>query len=335
MESCLKSEIRKILENERENLTEQVYFHLKALFDGFAEVAFEKNLSVIEIKRILELYLSLIKKELTTPSTFGIYHQQETSPIDFYSFAIDFFKPFIDKKDCNILGKKHIKEIIEILDKGENVILLANHQTEADPTLLGVLLDDEYPGLIRKLIAIAGARVTSDPVVTPMTRGQNIICVYSKRYFDHHPEKMKEMQQHNSSAMLQLRHLLSDGGQLVYIAPSGGRDRKNEEGILFPAQFNPDSIELMRIVGEKADKKTHFFPLAMYTYQVLPPPEKIKKEIGEERKLCHAPIHIAFGEEVHMNPPSPEEKKDKELFRVKQASAVYNQVVTLYSAITT
>ncbi len=335
MENCLKSEIRRILEYEKENVTEQVYFHLVALFDGFADVTFEKNLPVDGIKKLLHKYLSLIKQELANPYPFGIYHQQETSPIDFYSFSIDFFSPFIDKNECNILGKDHIGEILEILEKGENVILLANHQTEADPTLLGVLLDDEYPGLIRKMTAIAGARVTSDPVVTPMTRGQNIICVYSKRYFDHHPEKMKEMQQHNSSAMIQLRHLLSEGGKLIYIAPSGGRDRKNDEGILFPAHFNPDSIELMRIVGEKAERKTHFFPLAMHTYRVLPPPEKVKKEIGEERKLCHSPIHIAFGKEIHMNPPSPEEKKDKELFRVKQASAIYSEVVALYNTITT
>jgi glycerol-3-phosphate O-acyltransferase len=335
MENCLKSEIRNILENERGNLTEQVYFHLVALFEGFADVAFEKKLSVDEIKKMLDLYLSLIKQELTDPSIFGIYHKQETSPIDFYSFAIEFFRPFVNKNECNILGKDHIEEIMGILEKGENVILLANHQTEADPTLLGILLDDEYPGLIRNMTAIAGARVTSDPVVTPMTRGQNIICVYSKRYFDHHPEQMKQMQQHNSSAMIQLRHLLSEGGKLIYIAPSGGRDRKNEEGILSPAQFNPDSIELMRIVGEKAEKPTHFFPLAMYTYPVLPPPEKIKKEIGEERKLCHSSIHIAFGKKIHMNHPSQEEKKDKELFRVKQASSIYKEVVALYNSITT
>ena len=36
------------------------------------------------------------------------------------------------------------------------------------------------------------------------------------------------------------------GGQLLWIAPSGGRDRPNADGVWMPSPFDPSSVELMR-----------------------------------------------------------------------------------------
>ncbi len=335
MEFYLKSKVLEILENEKDHLSTEVYTYISAFFHSYDKIHSDLKLDSNEVYSVLKDYLKMIKQELFSPTPFNIFHEQEKSPIDYYLFAKRLLSPFIDKKSSKIFGKKNIDAIIDILSRGENVMLLSNHQAEGDPTLLAALLDDHYPNLIEQMIAVAGARVTTDPITIPLTRGQNILCVYSKKYFEIHADRKQEMLQHNSSSMLTLRHLLNDGGKLVFVAPSGGRDRKNADGHLYPSLFDPESIELMRLVGEKSKKKTHYFPLALYTYDILPPPEKIKKAIGEQRKMCHSPIHVNFGKEYTMSAPSSEEKKEKHLFRKNQAGSIHKVVTTLYEEITT
>jgi glycerol-3-phosphate O-acyltransferase len=334
MELYLKSKILSLLEEEKNNFQKDVFDHLATFFYAYDKVQKDKKLEEEPLTRNLKRYLSLIKDEIENPTQFGTFHKREETPVDLYDFAIDVLRPFIDKEESNIHGKENIQTIISLLKKGENVLLLANHQAEADPGILGVLLDDLFPGLIKDMIAVAGARVTTDPLAVPFTRGQNVICVYSKKYFELHSDKKKEMQQHNSSSMLALRHLLNKGGKLIYVAPSGGRDRKDAAGNLSPAPFDPESIELMRVVGHKAKSKTHYFPLALYTYPILPPPETIKKAIGEKRNMCHSPVHLYFGEEIIMIPPTAEEKKEKITFRQKQARDIHSTVKKLYKIIT-
>lgn len=335
MERYLKSRVLSLLEKEKQHFPENIYKHLLSFFYAYGRAVTDKNLNEEQIEKRLSLYLDLVKNELTAPTKFGLFHKRDTSPLDFYEFATSTLAVFVDKEDSVIAGKENIATILSYLAKGENVFLLANHQAEADPALLGVLLEDLYPGLIKDMIAIAGARVTTDPVTIPFTKGQNALCVYSKKYFDMHQEKKKEMQQHNSAAMLTLRHQLNEGGKLVYVAPSGGRDRKDEMGNLAPALFDPDSIELMRVVGAKAKSLTHYFPLALYTYPLAPPPEKIKKEIGEQREMSHTPVHINFGKEYKMSAPNQEEKKEKVTFRQNQARSIHKKVTRLYEEITT
>ncbi|MCH9620936.1 MAG: hypothetical protein S4CHLAM20_03450 [Chlamydiia bacterium] len=334
MGNYLKSKIYEILENEKENLTKPVYSHLVAFFEANEVVYKEKDLDLEKGLYALKQYLKFVKEAIKSPTQFGNYHERETTPVDFFSLAHDLFSPFVDNDQSIIEGKENIEQITSLLKKGENVILLANHQTEGDPTFLEILLEPLFPGLIKNMISVAGARVTTDPIVIPFSRGLNAICVYSKKYFQMHEDRKQEMQRHNSASMLALRHLLDEGGKLVYVAPSGGRDRRNDNGDLLPASFNPDSIELMRIVGQKAKQETHYFPLAIYSYPILPPPEKIKKEIGEERKMCHSPVHVYFGKEYKMRAPNADEKADKQMFRKSQADAVHSVVVDLYKKVT-
>jgi glycerol-3-phosphate O-acyltransferase len=330
MDNYLKSKLLNILENQREKLGEDVYCHILDFFKGYEKICKSQNLEEEKLESLLTLYLELIKKELKEPTQFEIYQPRKTFPVDFYSLAVNLLTPLIDKERSTILGTENIDKIACILNSSENVILFANHQVEADPTILAVLLEKKYPDLIKNMISVAGARVTSDPVTIPFTLGQNVICVYSKKYFDAHLDKKKDMQQHNSSAMVTLKHILDGGGKCIYIAPSGGRDRKDQNGNLYPAYFDPKSIELMRIVGSKSKAKTHFFPLALHTYDVMPPPEKIKKEIGEQRKMCHSPVHIYFGEEISMLSPSIKDKADKDTFMDTQSQNIYQIVTKLY-----
>ena len=63
------------------------------------------------------------------------------------------------------------------------------------------------------------------------------------------------------------------GGQLVWIAPSGGRDRPDAEGNWLPAHFDGSAVELMRTLLTKAAPDGHLYPFAMSSFAIMPPPQ--------------------------------------------------------------
>ena len=92
-----------------------------------------------------------------------------------------------------------------------------------------------------------------------------------------------------------MSRLLREGGKIVYVAPSGGRDRKNSLGKVEIAPFDPASIEMFYLMANKAKTPTHFVPLALATYDLLSPPENVQKELG-----VLAFITIRFDEHLHL-----------------------------------
>ena len=45
-----------------------------------------------------------------------------------------------------------------------------------------------------------------------------------------------------------MTELFERGGNLLWVAPSGGRDRPGADGVFTPAPFDPPVVELMRKV---------------------------------------------------------------------------------------
>ena len=83
--------------------------------------------------------------------------------------------------------------------------------------------------------------------------------------------------------------LVHQGGQLIWIAPSGGRDRP-KSGRWTPDPFDPSAVELMRQLGAKAKPACHFYPVAMHTGEMMPPPTATESTLGEERVTKHVPV---------------------------------------------
>jgi len=61
-----------------------------------------------------------------------------------------------------------------------------------------------------------------------------------------------------------MSELLSEGGKTIYVAPSGGRDRRNNQGIVEVAPFDPQSIEMLLLDGSKSRKNQLFSILWPY-----------------------------------------------------------------------
>ena len=85
--------------------------------------------------------------------------------------------------------KERWDDIAAQIAAGHNVVLLANHQTEADPAVFAHMLQDIHPKLATDVIYVAGDRVVTDPLCKPFSMGRNLYCVYSKRHMDDDPDK--------------------------------------------------------------------------------------------------------------------------------------------------
>lgn len=315
---------------ELKALSEQIpqkYFHLLAsFFDCYknAVLSFEDTLPT------LFLFLQFVREAIHNPYSFEPYHKKVRHPFDYYQFGIDFVRPLVDLPHSKILGFEQIDHIARLLKKKENVVLLSNHQTEGDPQAIAVLLEKTHPEIGQSIIYVAGERVVTDPLAIPFSMGCDLLCIYSKRYIDFPAEEKAEKQLHNKKTMQLMSRLLEEGGKIIYVAPSGGRDRKNKQGVVEIAPFDPDSIEMFHLMAKKAKTPTHFIPFTLATYDLLPPPETIQIELGEVRKAKRTPIHLAFAPPFDMEHFPGCGETDKLLRREARAKAIWNIVNNTY-----
>jgi glycerol-3-phosphate O-acyltransferase len=306
----------------------------RAIFESFYSNYLQEILaagySKEECDTRFNTFVDLVFQQFKEPHPFESYHVRIRKPFDYYTFGLDFLRPLVDPQQSEALGMEYVKEIDLHIANGNNVILLANHQIEADPQAISLLLEKNHPKLAEEMIFVAGERVLTDPLAVPFSLGRNLLCIYSKRYIDQPPEQKMQKQIHNKNTMIRMAELLSEGGKCIYVAPSGGRDRPNEQGIVEVAPFDPQSIEMFYLMAQKAVRPTFFYTLALKTYSLLPPPETIQIELGESRKTKRGGIKMCFGPKVDMERYEGFELSDKHERRAMRAKQIWKQVVHDY-----
>jgi glycerol-3-phosphate O-acyltransferase len=280
-----------------------------------------------------ELFLTLfqlVEQQCRFPFFFHPYHQKIQAPFNYHRFALDFVSQLIDFSRSRLFGSEVVQAIDRQIERGDNVILLANHQVEPDPQVINLLLEKTHPRLASSIISVAGERVVTDPTAIPFSMGCDLLCIYSKRYIEFPPEWRAKKQLHNKQVMESMSRLLSEGGRCIYVAPSGGRDRKNSEGKIEVAPFDPDAIEMFALMARRSKKNTHFYPLALATYEIMPPPETIQIELGESRHVSHSPVSVTFCPEFPIEHFPGSELSDKLERRAKRAALLHQIVQTAH-----
>uniref|UniRef100_A0A7S1S6C0 Phospholipid/glycerol acyltransferase domain-containing protein n=1 Tax=Alexandrium catenella TaxID=2925 RepID=A0A7S1S6C0_ALECA len=257
---------------------------------------------------LLNTSLSVMVGSILTqePFPFEPYHEAVRGPeLDYYAWGNNFFRSMVKYRSSRVEGLEHVLEIKRLLAAGENVILLANHQTEADPQVLSILLELEgHEELAERCIFVAGHKVTTDPLAVPFSIGRNLLTIFSKKYLDSFPPEEKEVKSaHNQKTVGEMQRLFKEGGKLVWVAPSGGRDRRTAaDGEFEPAAFDASSVGLFLVLAQKVERakgpKTHLFPLAMWTHNLVPPPSGEQAKVGESRSAARAPVGLGFGPEL-------------------------------------
>ena len=283
-----------------------------------------------EMEPLLLHFAELTASQAVTPFEFAPYHRAIRTPTDYYKLGLDLVRPLINFEKSALLGLDHLNGIETALSRKENVILFANHQIEADPQVISLLVERVSPRLAEEIIYVAGERVLTDPMAIPFSMGRHLLCIYSKKYIDHPPENKLKKQLHNKKTMLKMSSLLEEGGHIIYVAPSGGRDRPGPSGVVEVAAFDPQSIEMFYLMAKKAKTKTHFHPLALSTFDLMPPPGARQTILGERRELNYAPARLFFGPAIDMESFIAE---DKHTLRLVRCNAIFDLVVTQYKAL--
>ncbi len=312
-------------------IPEKVSQILEHFYLNYAHALISFSSSVSLVEPIFSTLLELIKKQIREPHSFQHYHQKIRCPFDYYSFGLDFLRPLVDFSLSSIGGLQYLEEIDLHVKNGNNIILLSNHQIEADPQVISLLLEASHPQLAEEMIFVAGERVITDPLAIPFSLGRNLLCIYSKRYIDQPPELKLQKRLHNKGTMERMSELLSRGGKCIYVAPSGGRDRPNKEGVVEVAPFDSQSVEMFNLMAKKSTRPTFFYTLALKTYTLLPPPETIQIELGEVRRTNRDGIHLCFGPHVDMDHFEGCDHPDKRERRMKCTSHIWNQVARDYA----
>jgi len=307
-------------------LPKEIVGTLENFYPSYVSAAALNNYTSKELDPFMEHLVRFAAEQIEQPYPFEPYHQAIREPFDYYNYGNAFIKPIIDLNKSTVHRPEIIDRISRQLEQGDNVILLANHQTEPDPQVMSILLEKRHPKLAVEMIHVAGHRVISDPLAVPFSKGRNLLCIYSKKYIENPPDQKPEKIQHNQRTMRIMSQLLDEGGKCINVAPSGGRDRPNSKGELDVAHFDPNSIEMFWLMAQKAGKITHFYPLALSTYNVLPPPNTIQVELGEHRQAQCTPVSMAFGEEIDMENLGQEEPIDKRHRRKQRADYIWNLV---------
>jgi glycerol-3-phosphate O-acyltransferase len=301
-----------------------------ALHDHFQRALSHSGIKKENSEKLFSTLISLVLENCRHPHSFSIFHESVREPFDYYKFGLDFIRLFVDDNKSILNGIESIQQIEQQLNKNENVILFANHQIEADPQIISLLLEKVAPELAVNMIFVAGHRVITDPMAIPMSLGRNLLCIYSKKHMSHPPEEKANKISHNQKTLKKLQELLNKGGQCIYVAPSGGRDRPDESGNVHVSAFDPQSIELFWLMGKHSSRPTHFYPLALHTYPLMPPPNIVEKEIGERRILNISPVHAYFGKEIDMEGMEDRSIVDKKAKREKRAADLTEVVQKMY-----
>lgn len=311
-------------------LPEKLYRVFLQLYKSYASSIVAEGMSLDVCDSVFKKFLEFLIRENVHPTLFEPLHIKITSPIDYQEFGLSFVRPLVIQELSTVKYIENIKRMVQQVEKGENVILFANHQTEVDPQLLILALEDYFPQFGRNIFFVAGDRVVSDPLAIPISKGCNLLCIFSKRHIDNPPEKKHEKQLHNQKTMKRMSELLQKGGHCIYVAPSGGRDRANAQGEVHLSPFDPQSIEMFRLMAKQAKTPTHFYPLALSTYAILPPPQTIEVELGEMRIAQREGTHFVFGEEIDMENFPGADIPDKHAKREARAAYIQSLVEKEY-----
>lgn len=252
-----------------------------------------------------------VLNQFKDPYTFPSQHSRLLEPYNYYNFGQRYVASLTDFKN-SILGRPdRWNAIKEMLAKGENVVLLANHQTEADPGVFAHMLEAAHPELATDVIYVAGDRVVTDPLCKPFSMGRNLFCVHSKKHINDVPELFAEKSETNRKTVVAMARRLNQGGALIWIAPSGGRDRPKADGAWSPDPFDSSAVDLMYSLAQRAKSPSHIFPMAMVSYKMMPPPPALEKSVGERRLTFFSAVGISLCEELDLTIAEGEDKSAK------------------------
>uniref|UniRef100_R7W5C7 Glycerol-3-phosphate acyltransferase, chloroplastic n=1 Tax=Aegilops tauschii TaxID=37682 RepID=R7W5C7_AEGTA len=266
----------------------------------------DPNAYQIMLSNMMDLFDRVLLDE-ENPFTFQPYHKAIREPFDYYTFGQNYIRPLVDFRNSYVGNISVFSDMENQLRQGHNVVLMSNHQTEADPAVIALSLERSNPWISENIVYVAGDRVLTDPLCKPFSMG-------------------------------------SGGSHIIWIAPSGGRDRPDPlTGEWHPAPFDASAVDNMRRLLEHSGVPGHIYPLSLLCYEIMPPPQQIEKEIGEQRVISFHGVGLSVAEEIKYGDVTAQSRNADEgivaepLNNVQArgifSEALYNSVVDQYNVL--
>jgi glycerol-3-phosphate O-acyltransferase len=174
-----KASVLAVLEKASPELLEPLYHfcteYMTASQNSYLKYKDEGANAKAALQRILEGIQFGYKYGMLPDSkyTFGVTHdalrgdpeKENGNTLDYYAWGCNFFRYFMDKEESIVLGQDNLAKAMEQAKKGENVVFFANHQSEADPQVMSIMLEMAgYKKEAEEVIYVAGHKVTTDPL---------------------------------------------------------------------------------------------------------------------------------------------------------------------------
>lgn len=102
-------------------------------FPCFVRSSMEAGQDAQTFQHNIQTFITSVQSSIKQPYQFSPYHPAVRAPVDYYTWGNDFIRPLIIQQQSRLVGEEHAREILGCIDRGENVCILSNHQTEADP----------------------------------------------------------------------------------------------------------------------------------------------------------------------------------------------------------
>ncbi|XP_048429476.1 glycerol-3-phosphate acyltransferase, chloroplastic-like isoform X3 [Pyrus x bretschneideri] len=339
-EQELLSVIRK--ETEAGRLPSTIASRMEELYQNYKNASYAIIIQILQSgnpkadKIVLSNMTAVLDRvflDIEDPFVFSPYHKAMRVPFDYYMFGQYYIRPLVDFRNSYVGNLSIFYEIEEKLHQGHNIFLISNHQTEADPAVIALLLESTNRHLAEKMTYIAGDRVVTDPLCKPFSMGRNLICVYSKKHMNDDPELADMKRKANTRSLKEMALLLRGGSQIVWIAPSGGRDRPDPAtGEWYPAPFDAASLDNLRRLGEHSAAPGHIYPLALLCHNIMPPPPQVEKEIGEKRMISFHGTGLSVAPKITFSDITASCQNSEEAREV-YAQALYDIVTEQYNVL--
>ncbi|KAL7166787.1 hypothetical protein ACSBR2_037464 [Camellia fascicularis] len=332
-EEDLLSGIKK--EVEAGSIPSNVAQAMEELYQNYRNAVFQSGIPNADgiVLSNMTVALDRIFKDVEDPFVFSPYHKAIREPFDYYMFGQNYIRPLIDFRSSYVGNISVFNEMEEELRQGHNIVLISNHQTEADPAVIALLLEATHPHIAENVTYVAGDRVITDPLCKPFSMGRNLLCVYSKKHMYDVPELAEMKKRSNTRSLKEMALLLRGGSQIIWIAPSGGRDRPDPiTKEWYPAPFDATSVDNMRRLTEHAGVPGHIYPLAILCYDIMPPPPQVEKEIGERRDISFHGVGISVAPPVSFQDIAASHG-DSEEAKMAYTQALYDSVVDQYNVL--
>ncbi|KAL6985710.1 Glycerol-3-phosphate dehydrogenase [NAD(+)] [Sarracenia purpurea var. burkii] len=322
-------------EAEAGRLPSNVARGMEELYQNYRNAVFQSGIPDADeiVLSNMTVALDLIYKEVEDPFVFSPYHKAIREPFDYYMFAQNYIRPLIDFRSSYVGNISLFYEMEEKLQQGHNIVLISNHQTEADPAVIALLLEATHPQIAENITYVAGDRVITDPLCKPFSMGRNLLCVYSKKHMNDVAELAEMKRKANTRSLKEMALLLRGGSQIIWIAPSGGRDRPDPvTKEWYPAPFDANSADNMRRLTEHAGVPGHIYPLSILCHDIMPPPPQVEKEIGERRVISFHGTGVSVASKISFDEIAAAHG-DPEESKMAYTQALYDSITEQYNVL--